>query len=241
MKQLENFIEIDGKLLYAAQQLAGYDPFISKALQRHKSSEGDSLSEQTIKLDGLDLVIEFSTSLHYGPLRGREGTRVIYNGEVLIDRAIGSMGHGSNFLNGNSSFVGPEFALLLCSAHELRYRYAKEIYLDLPEKGNYLLLFRNYAVPYLFPQLPSFTSADSFWTRQYFEEKDIECLREKLWETELFTEGERMSISHSRVNGYSYKGWRGRDSIYEICRSHYCLSRTKLKFKGEEIDFNVGL
>jgi hypothetical protein len=242
MKQLENFFELDGKLLYAKQSLTAFDPVISPPVESINKEENEKYAERTVVLDGIELRVEFRSEIHYGPLRGKFNTRIFHKEELLIDRSIGSHGHGSSFISGSEYYIGPEFALLLSSnGHEFRYRYSEERYQQLPADKDYLLLFRNYCIPKTLEQLPSFQSMDPNPFPRYFREEEIECLREKLWTAELNVEGDPLQVWHSRVNGYSYKRSSGRMDLYVQFGSHYCRSRTGIKFRGEEIEYNAGL
>lgn len=242
MKQLENFFELDGKLLYAHRSLVAFDPVISLPIEKPTLTEGETQQEQILILDGLEFQLLFNNQLHHGPLRAKVGTRILHSGETLIDHSYGSMGHGSNFINGPNYYAGPEFALLLSNkAHDLRYRYSNERYQQLPEDKIYLMLFRNYTAPHLLEQMPPFQPIEPNPFPRYFQEEEIDCLREKVWTAELAWKGEKIKVCHSRVNGYTYTYSSGRMKLYKPYSSHYCLCRTSICFRDEEIDFSVGL
>ena len=239
MKQLNGFYELDGTLLYASQHICAFDPLISEPIPRVKTEYGEKTSTTTLQLGELDLLIEFKSELHGGPLRGREGIKVLNEGQLLIDWAIGGMGHGSNFSAGKKWYIGSDYLLLLTNnGHEFQYRGSSERYRNLPEKSTYLLLFKSYSIPTNLPPCNPKSYVQTFLPRKKnFLAEQIEGLREDIWKAELETPDGPISLIHSRINGYVFFSSFGDQVLYQRFSHHYCRKRTIIKYKETEEAF----
>lgn len=223
IKKLNNIFLLNGKLLYASEELVGYNPVISPGFNFTSPGEGTTVQSLEFSMDGDPVTVILMYNIRRGPTMIRSWIEIVRYGFTLIRFETGgcSLGYGYSF--GKKIFTDKSCAYALVRGHDLADPETKEVLHDLERENYYLLRFRHFTVPRRFFLKPT---EYPFFIEPSLTAEQLEQHRQTEWEAKLNTENEKYMLKKSTVPGFAFerKDEYGKER-YRKHKSFHALSK----------------